>query len=105
MQCFRDYLSEANQVLATAREESHGTRAAFLNTELSLCKTFAENALAAQAAGNLSNARESALHAKKAYRSVKKFLPKRLLQGEERQLIAGELLHLTPLIEQLSTIK
>ena len=102
---FTDYLAEAHQILDGARVEYHRTGLEFLTTELSLSRSFAEQALAAFSTGDVQKAKQAVLPAKAAYRAVQRFLPKVPLEHNERGLIIGELGRLTPLLQQLSTIK
>ena len=105
MRGFMDYVGEAHQVLDEARAEQHRKGLEFLTTELSLSRSFAEQALAAFSTGNVQKAKQALLPAKAAYRAVQRFLPKVPLEHEERGMIIGELGRLTPLLQQLSTIK
>jgi hypothetical protein len=103
---FQELLSEAYQLLDTARmlNASDKNRLEFVNTQLELSRAFAERALAVSSAGDVHKAKQSALAAKAAYRSVQKSLPKLLVKGEQRESIVMKLGNLTPLIEKLSAI-
>ena len=105
---FMDYLQEAHHRLDRARmldDEANRTGLAFVTTELAASRRFAEAALAAFSAGERGDAKQAAWAAKTTYRAVQKFLPKLLVQGEEREQVVRKLGNLTPLIKKLSTIK
>jgi hypothetical protein len=101
---FQELLSEAYQLLDTARMLNASDRNGleFVNTQLELSRAFAERALAVFSAGDVDKAKQSALAAKAAYRSVQKSLSKLLVA--QRESIAMKLGNLTPLIEKLSAI-
>ena len=104
---FDEFVTQAHQLLDTARmlnADSERNGLEFINTELDLSRAFAERALAAFSAGDMDKAMQGALAAKAGYRAVQKFLPKLLVKGEQRELIAVKLGTLTPLIEKLSVI-
>ena len=108
MASFMDYLQEAHHRLDRARmpdDEANRTGLAFVTTELAASRRFAEAALAAFSAGDRGDAKQAAWAAKTTYRAVQKFLPKLLVQGEDRDVVVRKLGSLTPLIEKLSTIK
>ena len=105
---FNELLIEAHRVLDTARmlnADSNRKGIRFVNTELDLSRTFAERALTSFSAGHVDQAKQSALAAKTAYRAVRKFLPKLLIKGKQRELIAVKLENLTALIKKLSAIR
>jgi hypothetical protein len=66
-------------------------------------QSIRRESLAAFSAGMWTK-QSKALAAKAGYRAVQKFLPKLLVKGEQRELIAVKLGTLTPLIEKLSVI-
>ena len=102
-----DYLTQAHQLLDTARAlnaQANANGLEFINTELDLSRTFAEKALASFSAGHVDKAKQSALAAKAAYRAVERALPRLLVKGEQRALIVGQVGDLGPLIEKLSAI-
>ena len=105
---FHEYLTQAHQLLDTARRlnadaKTNGLQ--FLNKELEISRTLAENALAAFSEGDVDKAKQSALAAKATYRAVNRFLPRlEVIQSQERELVTMKLGKLTPLIEKLSTI-
>ena len=105
MASFTDYLAEAHQVFDDARVECHRTGLNFLTTELSLSRSFAEQALAAFSTGDVRKAKQAVPPAKAAYRAVQRFLTKVPLEHHERGMIIGELGRLTPLLQQLAAIK
>jgi hypothetical protein len=108
MATFMDYLQEAHQLLDRARmldDETNRTGLAFVTTELAVpSRRFAEATLAAFSAGDRSDATQAAHAAKAAYRVVQRFLPKLLVQEEQRAMVVRELGTVTPVIEKLSTI-
>ena len=63
------------------------TDLAFVTTELAVSRRFAEAALAAFSAGDRGDAQQAAWAAKATYRALQKFLPKLVVQGEERDLV------------------
>ena len=102
-----EYLQQAHQLLATARtlhDQANKGGLAFVTTELDITREFAERALAAFSAGEKGDAKQAAA-AKATYRVVQKYLPHLFVQGEHRKLILCKLRKLTPLIEELSTIR
>jgi hypothetical protein len=106
MATFMDYLQEAHHRLDRARmldDEANRTGLAFVTTELAVSRRFAEAALTAFSAGDRGDAKQAAWAAKATYHAVQRFLPKLLVQGEERAQVVRKLGDLTPLIEQLST--
>ena len=105
---FREFLTQAHQLLETARSlDARSKRGGleFVNTELDLSKTFAEGALALFSDGLVSNAKLSALMAREAFQTGRDFLPKLGVDGEQRELIDAKLANLSPLIERLSEIR
>ena len=68
-------------------DEASRTDLAFVTTELAVSRRFAEAALAAFSAGDRGDAKQAAWAAKATYRAVQKFLPKLVVQGEERDLV------------------
>ena len=105
---FNELLIEAHRVLDKARmlnDDSKRNGIDFVNTELDLSTKLAESALASFSAGHLDKAKQSALAAKTAYRTVQKFLPKLEVHGKDREPIAVKLGKLISLIEMLSGIK
>ena len=102
-----DFLPEAHHLFERRMldDEASRTGLAFVTTELAVSRRFAEAALAAFSAGDRGDAKQAAWAAKATYQAVQKFLPKLLVQGEEREQVVRKLGNLTPLIEKLSTIK
>ena len=105
---FNEYVQQAHQLLDTARvlnDEANRTGLVFVNRQLETSKEFAQIALAAFSAGERGDAKQAAAGAKTAYRTVQRCLPKLLVQGGQRDLVVRKLRTVTPLIEELSTIK
>jgi hypothetical protein len=72
-----DLLRQSHQEIETARtliDDSKRIRLQFINTEIDLCRTFAESALASLSAGRVAKAKQSASAAIEAYKVAQKFL-------------------------------
>ena len=74
-----------------------------MNTELDLCRTFAESALASVSAGRVDRAEGSAWTAREAYKAAQKFL--RITEGEQMRLLEAKLADVEVLLGKLSGIK
>ena len=104
---FDKFLTQEHQLLATARMLNARSRTSsleFVNTELDLSRTFAEEALALFSDGRLCNAQLSALVAKQAYQTGQKFLPGLGVNVEQQEQVDTKLANLAPLIKKLSEI-
>ena len=77
----------------------------FVNTEIDLCRSFAESALASLSTGRVAKAKQSALAAREGYKAAQKFLQMADAEGEQRRLIAARLAELEVLLGKLSGIK
>jgi hypothetical protein len=105
---FDKFLTQGHQLFATAQMLNARSRTSsleFVNTELDLSRTFAEEALALFSDGRLCNAQLSALMAKAAYKTGRKFLPGLGVNGEQQEQVDTKLANLAPLIEKLSEIR
>ena len=103
-----EMLNRSHQETETARtliEDSKRIAFRFVNTELDLCRTFAESALASVSAGRVDRAEGSAWTAREAYKAAQKFLRMADAEGEERRLTEAKLAELEVLIGKLSAIK
>ena len=71
-----ELLRQSHQEIETARtliDDSKRIALQFVNTEIDLCRTFAESALASLSAGRVAKAKQSALAAREAYKAAQKF--------------------------------
>ena len=103
-----ELFTEAHRILDTARmlnDDANRNGVDFIHTELDLSMTLAKRAFASFSTGYPDKAKESALSAEAAYWAARKFLPRLEVKGQDRELIAGKLGKLTPLIEKLSEIR
>ena len=103
-----ELLRQSHQEIETARTLIDDTKRIclqFINTEIDLCRTFAESALASLSAGRVAKAKQSALAAKEAYKAAQKFLRMADAEGEQRRLIETKLAGLEVLIGKLRVVK
>jgi hypothetical protein len=104
-----DLVRQSHQEIETARtliDDSKRIALQFVNTEIDLCRTFPESALASLSAGRrVAKAKQSALAAREAYKAAQKFLRMADAEGEQRRLIEAKLAGLEVLIGKLSPIK
>ena len=99
-------LNRSHQETEPARtriEDSKRIAFKFVNTELDLCRTFAESALASVSAGRVDRAEGSAWTAREAYKTAQKFL--RITEGEQMRLLEAKLADVEVLLGKLSGIK
>ena len=103
-----ELLIQSRQEIETATaliDDSKRIALQFVDTEMDLCRTFAESALASLSARRVAKAKQSALASREAYKAAQKLLRMADAEGEQRRLIEAKLAELEALLGKFSGIK